>query len=204
MSSPWLRRYRKPGALALLRCVAAFAFSTLPTVPTISIDFNRLQEKTMNPFAHPSSPRRSLAFLPLVLVALALTACGKQGNNDAGTTPGSTGSGAAPAAVTGTEAARTPSTGDSPAGGSSGFKGSVPSPDASGGPSTGGTNAPGGGSAAGAAGPGATANPPAAGASGASGTTTNGGLPGSQTGSIATPGGSTNSTPNSSTGNASR
>jgi hypothetical protein len=49
---------------------------------------------------------------------------------------------------------------------------------------------------------------PAAGASSpaspASGVTTNGGLPASQLGSIATPGGSKNSSPNNSTGNAAR
>jgi hypothetical protein len=46
---------------------------------------------------------------------------------------------------------------------------------------------------------------PAAGASSpASGVTTNGGLPASELGSIATPGGSKNSSPNNSTGNAAR
>jgi hypothetical protein len=52
------------------------------------------------------------------------------------------------------------------------------------------------------------ASTPAAGASSpaspASGVTTNGGLPASQLGSIATPGGSKNSSPNNSTGNAAR
>jgi hypothetical protein len=154
-----------------------------------------LQErKTMPPFATLHRPAGTLAVLAL---ALALSACGKKDADDTGSTPGSTGSGATPSASSGTEAARTPSAGDSPAGGSSGFKGGVPAADASGAPSSGGTTAP-------AAGGAAPASSPAAASSAASGTTTNGGLPASQLGSIATPGGSKNSSPNNSTGNAAR
>jgi hypothetical protein len=154
----------------------------------------------VRPFSRCSTQGPGLAVMALVF-ALGLSACGKEDAGGPGNTPGSTGSGSAPAAATGAEGSRTPLAGDSPAGGSSGFKGGVPAPDASGAPSTGGTTAPGSNTSG--QSQNSAANP-TAGASAASGTTTNGGLPASQLGSMPTSSGSKNSSPNNSTGNASR
>lgn len=132
-----------------------------------------------------------------LVLAVSLGGCNRQADSNPGSTPGSTGSGATPAASSGTDS-RAPGAGDSPAGGSSGFKGSTPAADASGAPSTGGSSAAQAGPEQG------TASSPSTGASGATaGVTTNGGLPASQLGN-ATTSGSKNSSPNNSTGNASR
>ena len=144
----------------------------------------------MRPSAMHLAPRSTLTAAALALV-LGLSACGKEGSE----TPGSTGSGSTPPSATGGET-RAPTAGDGPAGGSSGFKGSVPAADASGAPSTGGSTAASGGTTA--------TNPSAGASSPAAGVTNNGGLPASQLGSMPRSEGSKNSSPNNSTGNAVR
>jgi hypothetical protein len=148
----------------------------------------------VRPSAMHLAPRSTLTAAALALV-LGLSACGKEGSETPGSTPGSTGSGSTPPSATGGET-RAPTAGDGPAGGSSGFKGSVPAADASGAPSTGGSTAASGGT---------TATNPSAGASRpAAGVTNNGGLPASQLGSMPRSEGSKNSSPDNSTGNAVR
>ena len=150
--------------------------------------------------------RRACYFLSpalAVVLILGLGACGDRNAPATGNSPPSAGSpsSSGQAGNSGGTIAATPAAPDSPGGGSTGFKGVAPLPDTSGGPSSGPRPA--------GAGPNSAVSGPLSAEKGTirgtgNGTSTNGGLPASALGNAAGLGGSTNSTPNSSTGNAAR
>lgn len=138
-----------------------------------------------------------------VTLALGIAACSDRNAPPPGKSPPSAGapSSSGQAGNSGGTVMATPAAPDSQAGGSTGFKGAAPLPDTSGGPSSG-PRPVGAGPNSSVSGPVNAEFAPMRGTR--DGTSTNGGLPASALGSAAGPGGSTNSTPNSSTGNAAR
>lgn len=136
----------------------------------------------------------------VLLVLLGLSACGDstRGSSTPAAMEAPRGTGSSGVSTA------TPAAADTPAGGSSGHQGMPPVPDSSGGPPSGGAASAGVGSAPSRPAPGATTSTPEPGsAAQGGGFTAQPGLPARQTGQAQTQG-STNSTPSSSTGNASR
>ena len=180
-----------------------FCMARLPFYPpTVSIS-------AVNRILH-----SSLLGVAALVAALSLAGCDRQSTSHPGSMPAKTGSGTSsggnspqPGTSSGVEV-RTPAAPDSRGGGSSGSKGVAPIPDTSGVPSSG-SNSPGAGNAstvnnASVDGPNNGQNnkgtvpvtPPVV--------STNGGLPASSLANSGTSSGNTNSTPQSSTGNAAR